>query len=554
LTVSASSIAAIGSSEFRVDIGQGSNLAMYSIRVRGRSNEAAVNEMSRSIKVTIAAGVYDARLFIPDGWSFDSKHYASFSCLEIDSGYAYITSVFDQFALPTKAADGTSVATSAITTHSPADFPSIQCWTAMTATASGYVLTAHALCVGFIHFVPHVFWFQHSTSIAAHSVVIGSVSHLFRTGHTVGARPLSWQTIVNMTNGAAATLSVDLILVSPLLTSQSGATDYLDMTCIEMHKRAGRGTLVSATTKAGSFAPLYSSRSVQPWLDSENIEFGHYRSPIICTYHLTGQPATVPLDSTVLFKTQVNTWWPRVLDGTSTLYASNGTANSMPVRASRTGRSTFSGQIVFDGARLLTDDPVNAILELSLPVSMATASPTDDFVGFVCLEISRSAGNGWTMLSNAGVNGDVVEPSPWAPTEDARYTPGNRFSHALSVDRRNGQIHLYGGERENPSGAARSDHWRFNPVSNQWTQLHPHLTTFNTPNRPVNSIGIEYDLATTGIDVYPGQRTEAMMVSAANCAWIFGGRIANGVPFNDLYRFNFDTERWAVRLPPLSCH
>jgi hypothetical protein len=512
LSIAAYASAAVGDSEFRIDFGQGGNVAMYSIPLRGRSNEAATNELSRSAKVSMAAGVYDARLWVPSGWSFDANHYVELSCLEIDSAYAHVTAVYDQYQLPSQSGTS-SLATvtdssGSLTTHDQSYFPSVQCFVAFSATASG-------------------------TTTATNKVVIDGVAYDLRTTHSTAVRPLSWQTMINYVPVTDNTVVVDLQIITPVVVSSS---DYLYMTCIEMHKSAGRVSMGTGATKQGGVPP---GASQYPWQWSNQF-LGHYRNPMVCPYAHT---ATAP--ATGLPRTTWNDL--RIPDMAIAAFYSDFLGNVgpkfvqhlMPMRVSRSGRSTHSGHFVLDGATSMSDYDSQTIYwgHPYAPHKVAgfTYDITADFASMLCLEVPRAATNGWTYLTGTAAASAAVISS--TKVEDSAISPGGRLDVLIAVHRSTDHIHIYGGKI---SLTQQTDHWRFNPTTGKWMQI---LGTYTWTTGMRGALGEELPT------VKPGPRSAtSAMVSTANYMWLFGGGPGNGGGndyANDLHRFNFNTLNWA---------
>lgn len=150
------------------------------------------------------------------------------------------------------------------------------------------------------------------------------------------------------------------------------------------------------------------------------------------------------------------------------------------------------------------------------------------------------ATNEWTWMSGAqgmanmgGVSGTQGVPS-------VNNFPGARGYGANCWTDNNNNLWLFAGYGVdiNASTGAMSDLWKYNIATNEWTWVSGPLTSNQAPI--YGTQGIPAALNT------PGGRAEckSSFVDAQNNFWVFGGQDAlNGV-FNDLWKYDPNTNQW----------
>ncbi|WP_166647311.1 Kelch repeat-containing protein [Prosthecobacter fusiformis] len=135
------------------------------------------------------------------------------------------------------------------------------------------------------------------------------------------------------------------------------------------------------------------------------------------------------------------------------------------------------------------------------------------------------------------IDGDNAVKKPGIYTgEPAVLKPGAR-TDATTVDAGNGISYHFGGQgyAETTKVGALNDLWKYDSKTGLWTWL--------SGSKAVNSPGV-YE-AVGDVSPSPGGRSGSLMwLDDQNNLWVFGGASTTALRFNDLWKYNIDTNVW----------
>ncbi len=141
--------------------------------------------------------------------------------------------------------------------------------------------------------------------------------------------------------------------------------------------------------------------------------------------------------------------------------------------------------------------------------------------------------NQWTWVNGANTpNQQGVYGTKGVPA--AANGPGARTS-CVSWTGATGDFWLFGSQSYN-------DLWKYNPATNQWTWMNGNYA-FGQPG--VGLPGVYGVLGVPAASNTPGTRTSSFTwTDAAGKLWLFGGTQPTGNIFNDLWKYDPDTNQW----------